>query len=185
MASRSFLSRPCGTSRLFKSNPGLASWAKFSRPFGTKFLGDWSWGKWFPLEGSAGDGGDDQYFIAVFECVFVVAEKTDVFFVDVEIDESPNLAVVVAEVGLERGKAGLDFYDQLGQILGGGLDLPGTVGVFLKGIRQDYFNGHMLPLYPVRHPAQPGLQSQRDAGESPAVVRNCPGAHPGSSIRCR
>src|SRR5580700_861241 len=31
-AGRDRLGRP------FKSNPGLASWAKFSRPFGTKFL---------------------------------------------------------------------------------------------------------------------------------------------------
>jgi hypothetical protein len=29
--------RPCGTGRPFESNPGLASWAKFSRPFGTQF----------------------------------------------------------------------------------------------------------------------------------------------------
>jgi hypothetical protein len=29
-------SRPYGTGRPFKSNPGLASWAKFSRPYGTE-----------------------------------------------------------------------------------------------------------------------------------------------------
>jgi hypothetical protein len=34
---RPIFSRPCGTDRPFKSNPGLASWAKFSRPYGTKF----------------------------------------------------------------------------------------------------------------------------------------------------
>src|ERR1700754_4614890 len=87
-------------------------------------------GMWFSA--TAGDGRDDKYFVAVFETVFVVAEKADVFFVDVEIAEAPNLTMVVAQVWVERGKAGLDFGDQLGQIPGRGLDFPGTVGVFLK-----------------------------------------------------
>jgi hypothetical protein len=34
---RPIFSRPCGTGRPFKSNPGLASWAKFSRPYGTRY----------------------------------------------------------------------------------------------------------------------------------------------------
>ena len=38
IAARPIFSRPCGTGRPFKYNPGLASWAKFSRPFGTKFV---------------------------------------------------------------------------------------------------------------------------------------------------
>ncbi len=36
MASRPISSRPCGTGRACKSNPGLTSWAKFSRPSGTQ-----------------------------------------------------------------------------------------------------------------------------------------------------
>ena len=32
-----YSSRPCGTGLPFRSNPGLASWAKFSRPSGTEF----------------------------------------------------------------------------------------------------------------------------------------------------
>ena len=36
IASRFISSRPFGTGRPFRSNPGLASWAKFSRPFGTE-----------------------------------------------------------------------------------------------------------------------------------------------------
>jgi hypothetical protein len=35
--SRPIFSRPYGTGRAFKSNPGLTSWAKFSRPCGTEF----------------------------------------------------------------------------------------------------------------------------------------------------
>jgi hypothetical protein len=32
-----FSAVPAGLGRPFKSNPGLASWAKFSRPYGTEF----------------------------------------------------------------------------------------------------------------------------------------------------
>jgi hypothetical protein len=36
-----FSAVPAGLGRLFKSNPGLASWAKFSRPSGTHFAIGW------------------------------------------------------------------------------------------------------------------------------------------------
>ena len=37
IASQPIFSRPCGTGRPLKPNPGLASWAKVSRPSGTEF----------------------------------------------------------------------------------------------------------------------------------------------------
>ena len=40
MASRPIFSRPSGTGSSFQTNPGLASWSKFSRPSGTELRND-------------------------------------------------------------------------------------------------------------------------------------------------
>jgi hypothetical protein len=37
-----FFSRPCGTGSSLLFNPGLASWAKFGRPYGTEFRSEFS-----------------------------------------------------------------------------------------------------------------------------------------------
>src|SRR5450631_2722669 len=62
MASRPISSRPYGTGRPFRTNPGLASWAKFSRPSGTEFGNSYSmllmvvrWGS--PVSSEAELGG--------------------------------------------------------------------------------------------------------------------------------
>jgi hypothetical protein len=83
-----------------------------------------------------GNGGNHQNLVTVFEGILLVAKKADVFLVDVEIDEPANLSLLIAKMGLQRGKAGLDLGEQLGQVVRCGLNLLRAIGVFLKGIRQ-------------------------------------------------
>jgi len=86
--------------------------------------------------GPSCDRGNHQNFIAILEGVLLVSEEADVFLVDVEVDETAHLSLLIAEVGLQGGKAGLDVSDQLGQIARVGLDLPRPVGVLLKCVGQ-------------------------------------------------
>ena len=40
-----------------------------------------------------GDGGDYQHFITVFKCIGVLAQKTNIFVVDIKVDKAAHLAV--------------------------------------------------------------------------------------------
>jgi hypothetical protein len=94
------------------------------------------------LAAAAGDGGDYQDLVIVFEVIFLVAEEADVFFVDIEVDEAADLAVFAAEVLAEGRELVLDLGDQFRKIGGRGRDFADVVGVLLKCVGQQDSNGH-------------------------------------------
>jgi hypothetical protein len=53
---------------------------------------------------SSRDRWHQQNFIAFLEGIRLSAQKADVFFVDINVQESANLTLVVAQVGLEFRK---------------------------------------------------------------------------------
>ncbi len=67
---------------------------------------------------SAGDGRNQHHLVAVLERVGVAAQKADIFVVHVDVDEAPQLAGLVLDLGGERGKVGVDVGDQGRQIRG-------------------------------------------------------------------
>jgi hypothetical protein len=81
---------------------------------------------------SAGYGRNDENFIAILKCILLVAQETDVFFVNVEIDKASNLAVLVAQMRAEVREGGFDFRNKLGQIARSRLHFARAVCMFLK-----------------------------------------------------
>src|SRR2546426_10684409 len=55
---------------------------------------------------AAGDRGDEHHAVAVAEGAGFAAEEANVFFVEVDIEELANLALVVADVAGKRGGGG-------------------------------------------------------------------------------
>src|SRR3989442_12959977 len=55
---------------------------------------------------AAGDRGDEHHAVAVAEGAGFAAEEANVFFVEGDIEELANLALVVADVAGEGGEAG-------------------------------------------------------------------------------
>ena len=53
---------------------------------------------------SSGDRRYQQDFVSILKCVARTAEEADVLFVHVYVQEAPNLAGFVAQVGLQVGK---------------------------------------------------------------------------------
>jgi hypothetical protein len=66
------------------------------------------------LSAAACDGGDYQHLVPILEAVFLIAEEADIFFVDIEVDEAANLAVLAAEVLAESRESALDIGNKLG-----------------------------------------------------------------------
>src|SRR6266404_1209832 len=64
---------------------------------------------------SAGDGGDEEDAVAFLEGAGFAAEKADVFFVEVDVEELADLALIVAdvapEIGIARGELVEGFGD--------------------------------------------------------------------------
>src|SRR5258708_39489414 len=60
---------------------------------------------WWNRLAATGDGGDQEHAIAFFEGAGFAAQETDVFLVEVDVEELANLALIVADVAREIGKA--------------------------------------------------------------------------------
>src|SRR6266852_582372 len=54
---------------------------------------------------AAGDGGDEKDAVAFLEGAGLAAEEADVFFVEVNVEELADLALIVADVAPEIGEA--------------------------------------------------------------------------------
>src|SRR5712664_3106753 len=70
------------------------------------------------LLGSAGNGGDEENAIAFLEAAGFAAEEANVFFVEIDVEELANLALIVAHVSREIGEPRGEFVQSLGD--GGG-----------------------------------------------------------------
>src|SRR5271170_7045987 len=73
--------------------------------------------------GAARDRGNHQHLIPIFERILLIAQKTDVFIVHIEVNEPPHLSIAVTQMLLKRRKADLDLLNQLRQVGGLRLDL--------------------------------------------------------------
>src|SRR5579875_426701 len=56
------------------------------------------------VRAAAGDGRNDEYLVAIFKRILLVAQEADIFLVDVEVDEAAHLSGLIAQVCLKRGK---------------------------------------------------------------------------------
>src|SRR5260370_322943 len=62
----------------------------------------------------AGNGGNEEDAVALLERAGFAAEKADVFFVEVNVEELADLALIVAYVAREIGKAGRKLVQRFG-----------------------------------------------------------------------
>src|SRR6267143_4788742 len=70
---------------------------------------------WSPkLLRSAGNGGDEENAIAFLEAAGFAAEEANVFFVEIDVEELANLALIVAHVAREIGEPRGEFVESLG-----------------------------------------------------------------------
>src|SRR6267378_3987775 len=63
---------------------------------------------------AAGDGRDEENTIAFLEATGFPAEEADVFFVEIDVEELANLALVIADVAREIREPGCKFVQSLG-----------------------------------------------------------------------
>src|SRR6266481_8263579 len=68
---------------------------------------------------AAGDGGNEEDAIAFFEGAGFAAEEADVFFVEIDIEELADLALIVADVAREIGEARSELVESFGDRGGG------------------------------------------------------------------
>src|SRR6267378_4192109 len=68
--------------------------------------------------GASGNGGDEENAIAFLEAAGFAAEEANVFFVEIDVEELANLALIVAHVSREIGESRGEFVQSLGD--GGG-----------------------------------------------------------------
>src|SRR5437879_12841812 len=72
---------------------------------------------WSPeLLGSSGNGGDEENAIAFLEAAGFAAEEANVFFVEIDVEELANLALIVAHVARKI----VELRGEFGQSLGDG-----------------------------------------------------------------
>ena len=87
------------------------------------------------LATSAGDGGDNQYFVPFLKAVRLIAKEADVLFIHIEIDEAADRAVFAAQMLAQSRETAFDIRHQFRQIRGGAGDFADVVGVLLERIR--------------------------------------------------
>src|SRR5882724_371137 len=66
------------------------------------------------LLGSSGNGGDKENAIAFLEAAGFAAEEANVFFVEIDVQELANLALIVAHVARKIGEPRGEFVQSLG-----------------------------------------------------------------------
>jgi hypothetical protein len=74
------------------------------------------------------DGRDDGDLVALLERGGRALQEADVFLVDVDVDEAPELAAVLDQAILEPGELALQHLDQVADGAGVGLDLGRALG---------------------------------------------------------
>src|SRR5713226_4710051 len=63
---------------------------------------------------ASGDGGDEEDAITFLEGAGFAAEEADVFFVEIDVEELADLALIVADVAAEIGEARGEFIEGFG-----------------------------------------------------------------------
>src|SRR5215469_3074699 len=68
------------------------------------------------LRAPTGDRRNHQHFVALLEPVLLIPQEADIFLVDVEVDEPPDLSVLSAQMLAQRRKAALNLCHEFGKI---------------------------------------------------------------------
>src|SRR6266568_7565809 len=89
---------------------------------------------------TAGNRGDKHQTVAVAEGAGFAAEEANVFFVEVDVEELANLALVVADVAGKSGEAGGEVVQGVGNCAGATVHTGQTVGEAAERGRN--FDGH-------------------------------------------
>src|SRR5437879_3265677 len=95
-----------------------------------------------------GDGGDQKDAIAFLQGAGFAAEEADVFFVEVDVEELADLALVVADVAAELGEAGSKLVEGVGDGGRATVHFRRTVGEAAEG--RGNFDGYGHPISPSR-----------------------------------
>src|ERR1700720_1826591 len=82
---------------------------------------------------AAGDGGDEEEAVAFLEGAGFAAEEAEVFFVEVDVEELANLALVVADVARQIGIARRKFIQRVGDRGYATVHLGGAFGEAAEG----------------------------------------------------
>ena len=90
----------------------------------------------------AGDRRHEQNLVAFLEGIGRAAEKADVLFVHVNVQEAADLALVIAEMRLEFGKLLVQHGKQVVKVRGGAGDGAYAVGVTAQRSRNLYGDRH-------------------------------------------
>jgi hypothetical protein len=89
---------------------------------------------------------NQQNSIAFFESAGFAAEEADVFFVEVDVEELADLALVVADVAAEIGEARGEFVEGVGDGRCGTVHLWSAVGEAAEGGGDFNGYGHFVVL---------------------------------------
>src|SRR5208337_1392315 len=77
---------------------------------------------------AAGDRGDEEDVVAVFQRAGFTAEEANVFFVEIDVEELADLPLFIADVTRERWIARGQVVEGFGDGGGGGIELGDAVG---------------------------------------------------------
>ena len=91
---------------------------------------------------AAGDRRDQHHLVPILKRVRIAAEETDVFVVDVDVDELAQLAVLVRDLGGERREGLIELGQQRGKVRCVGVEFLAAIGVAREGGGKHYFDGH-------------------------------------------
>jgi hypothetical protein len=93
---------------------------------------------------AAGNRGDEEDAIAFFEGAGFAAKEADVFFVEINVEELPDLAAFVADVAGEVGEASGESLKGFGDGCGTTVDLWRAVGETAEGGGDFDGDGHCV-----------------------------------------
>src|SRR6266478_5152198 len=95
---------------------------------------------------AAGHGRNQEDTIAFFQGAGFAAEETDVFLVEVDVEELADLALIIAHVAAEIGKAGSKLVEGVGDGGRATVDFRRAVGEAAEG--RGNFDGYGHPISP-------------------------------------
>src|SRR6266852_288420 len=93
-----------------------------------------------PASRSSSNRWNQQNAVTFLEGAGFAAEEADVFFVEIDVEELADLALVVADVAAEIGEAGGELIEGFGDGGGATVHLRGAVGEAAEGGGD--FDGH-------------------------------------------
>lgn len=94
------------------------------------------------LHRAASDRRHEQHFIAFLEGVCLTAKEANIFLIHVDIEESPNLSFLVAQMRLQFGELFVENGEEFSEIGDSACDRSNSGGVAPKRSRNLYCDWH-------------------------------------------